>query len=49
MRWAVELLEGDVVVYSVQPEFSEQARQSNFQGTHPVAVQIIVDADFHLH
>jgi hypothetical protein len=49
MRWAVELLEGDVVVHSVQPEFSEQARQSNFHGTHPVAVQIIVDADFHLH
>jgi TonB family protein len=84
-----------VVIHSVQPEFSEQARQSNFQGSvalqlivdangnpqnihitrhlgmgldekaieavqqyrfkpamyqgHPVAVQIIVDVDFHLH
>lgn len=31
------------VIYSVQPEFSEQARQSNFQGT--VALQLIVDAN----
>jgi periplasmic protein TonB len=84
-----------VVIHSVQPEFSEQARQANFQGTvalqlivdangnpqnvrvtrhlgmgldekaveavqqykfkpatyqgHPVAVQIVVDVDFHLH
>ncbi|MGA9586401.1 MAG: energy transducer TonB [Terracidiphilus sp.] len=83
------------VIYSVQPEFSDQARQSNFQGTvglqlivdangnpqnirvsrhlgmgldekaidavrqykfrpamyqgHPVAVQIVVDVEFHLH
>ncbi len=31
------------VIRSVQPEFSEQARQSNFQGT--VAMQLIVDAN----
>ena len=83
------------VIYSVRPEFSEQARQSSFQGTvvlqlivdangnpqniritrhlgmgldekaveaaqqykfrpamyqgHPVAVQIVVDVEFHLH
>lgn len=84
-----------VVIYSIEPEFTEQARQASFQGTvalqlivdaegnpqnvhvtrhlgmgldekaiqavrqyrfkpamyqgHPVAVQIIVDVDFHLH
>ena len=84
-----------VVLHSVQPEFSEEARQSSFQGTvalqlivdtngdpqnihitrhlgkgldekaieavqqykfkpaiyqgHPVAVQIVVDVEFHLH
>ena len=32
-----------VVIHSVQPEFSEQARQSNFQGS--VALQLIVDAN----
>lgn len=32
-----------IVVHSVEPEFSEQARQSNFQGT--VALQLIVDAE----
>jgi periplasmic protein TonB len=83
------------VIYSVQPEFTQQARQANFQGTvglqlivdaqgnpqnvhvtrhlgmgldekaieavrqyrfkpamyqgHPVAVQIVVDVEFHLH
>ncbi len=32
-----------VVIHSVQPEFSDQARQSNFQGS--VALQLIVDAN----
>jgi periplasmic protein TonB len=31
------------VLHAVQPEFSEQARQSNFQGT--VSLQLIVDAN----
>ena len=32
-----------VVLHSVEPEFTEQARQATFQGT--VALQLIVDAD----
>jgi protein TonB len=31
-----------VVIHQVDPEFTEQARQQNYQGT--VAIQLIVDA-----